>query len=129
MRAALLHNSTALLKEKLLRRHPRENPKLIDSNVSLHSTPIYVTDHGPNHRNLVNKPYDVGDDQSESSVEDIMDSKDIASLHSAHSHDIWDNTEENASASTTASSTTTTTTTTATTTATASPKKTHIWSK
>lgn len=119
MRAALLHNSTALLKEKLLRRHPRENPKLIDSNVSLYNAPIYVTDHGANYRNSASKSYIVGDDQSESSVEDITDSKDIASLHSAHSHDIWDNTEENASASTTASSTTTTT----------SPKKTHIWSK
>lgn len=114
MRAALLHNSTALLKEKLLRRHPRENPKLIDSNISLHSTPIYVTDHGTNYRNSASKSYDVGDDQSESSVEDVMDPKDIASLHSAHSHDNWDNTEDSASTSTTT---------------TAYPKKTHIWSK
>lgn len=108
MRAALLHNSTALLKEKLLRRHPRENAKLIDSSVSMYTTPVYIADHA----SIKGKTYDVGiaaateDDQSESSVEDVLDPKDIASLHSAHSNELWDTAETMSS-----------------------PKKTHIWSK
>ncbi|KAL9556266.1 hypothetical protein PS6_002428 [Mucor atramentarius] len=108
MRAALLHNSTALLKEKLLRRHPRENAKLIDSSVSMYTTPVYIADHA----SVKSKTYDVGiaaateDDQSESSVEDVLDPKDIASLHSAHSNELWDTAEPMPS-----------------------PKKTHIWSK
>ncbi|GAN03499.1 conserved hypothetical protein [Mucor ambiguus] len=97
MRAALLHNSTALLKEKLLRRHPRENAKLIDSSVSMYSTPIYVADHVSAVKGK--QPYVVvvsgEEDPSESSsVEDTLDPKDMASLHSAHSNDMWDTAAE-----------------------------------
>ena len=43
MRAAVLHNSTALLKEKLMiRRHPRE--KLVESNISTQSNPPFTGD-------------------------------------------------------------------------------------
>ncbi|KAL9554569.1 hypothetical protein MBANPS3_002762 [Mucor bainieri] len=115
MRAALLHNSTALLKEKLLRRHPRENAKLIDSSISMYTTPVYIADHVSTPTTTTTtttttgkgkqQPYDVlvigghqgrgeEEDASESSsVEDTLDPKDIASLHSAHSNDMWDTAE------------------------------------
>lgn len=115
MRAALLHNSTALLKEKLLRRHPRENGKLIDSSVSMYTTPIYVSEHVSTVKGK--QPYDVvvvgngEDDQSESSsVEDALDPKDVASLHSAHSNDLWGGDAADVPPP-------------------PSPKKTHIWQK
>ncbi|KAF1800090.1 golgi-body localization protein domain-containing protein [Mucor lusitanicus] len=124
MRAALLHNSTALLKEKLLRRHPRDNAKLIDSSVSMYTTPIYVTDHAATVKGK--QPYDVvvvtggaeeEEDQSESSsVEDVLDPRDIASLHSAHSNEIWDTAQVTPPSQPQSSSS-------------RSSKKTHLWQK
>jgi hypothetical protein len=104
MRAALLHNSTALLKEKLLRRHPRENSKLLESSISVLSSPAFEGHHS-------NKAAYEADNNSESSPddvdEDMLDTKDVASLHSAISQDIWD--LDNLPEST--------------------PKRTHLWSK
>ncbi|KAI8387519.1 golgi-body localization protein domain-containing protein [Blakeslea trispora] len=83
MKAALLHNSTALLKEKILRRHPRENNKLSESTPSLNgSLSTYTIDSN-------NKASDI-DNNSESSrdeMDDYSDMKDTASLHSAHSQE------------------------------------------
>jgi hypothetical protein len=116
MRAALLHNSTALLKEKLLRRHPRENSKLLESNASIHSTPTYSTPaqstptYSPNNDNEASASlYEI--DRNSVATESSRDEteeldKDIMSLHSAHSQDIWDNDSPEAV-----------------------PKRNHIWSK
>ncbi|KAI8059019.1 golgi-body localization protein domain-containing protein [Gilbertella persicaria] len=82
MKAALLHNSTALLKEKLLRRHPRENSKLIEPSLSSYNPSMHTAD--------PNKTID-GDNHSESSrdeMEDYLDIKDNMSLHSAHSQEV-----------------------------------------
>ncbi|KAI8363826.1 golgi-body localization protein domain-containing protein [Choanephora cucurbitarum] len=84
MKAALLHNSTALLKEKLLRRHPRENNKIFESTASLNGS-ISNYNSEPNSR-----AFDV-DNISESSrddIDDYIDIKDTASLHSAHSQEL-----------------------------------------
>lgn len=118
MRAALLHNSTALLKEKLLRRHPRDNSKSIEGSPSLHSAPAhsipttsaptYTTDHQMNSsafsQNEINRNSNVTDSSREDEPEE--EDKDIISLNSVNSHEIWeaDNSE-------------------------AAPKKSHIWSK
>jgi hypothetical protein len=111
MRAALLHNSTALLKEKLLRRHPRENSKLLESNASIHSISNYSTPpYNPSAEKEITASLYEADRNSvatESSRDDIEEpDKEIASLHSAHSNEIW----ESESPETT-------------------PKRNHIWSK
>jgi hypothetical protein len=111
MRAALLHNSTALLKEKLLRRHPRENSKILEPSISISSPPVFVADFASDKAHHSNKnAYEV-DNNSESSRddvdEDMLDAKDAASLHSAISQDIWDLDNVPQSA----------------------PKRTHLWSK
>ncbi|KAI7900356.1 golgi-body localization protein domain-containing protein [Cokeromyces recurvatus] len=81
MRAALLHNSPALLKEKLLRRHPRENTKPIESSISIYSTPTYVTD--VRHQPI---SYDTNSESSRNDeLEDILDT---VSLYSARSEDV-----------------------------------------
>jgi hypothetical protein len=89
MRAALLHNSTALLKEKLLRRHPRENGKSIEASASLHSTPTSVADH-ERQSAAASSVYDAenNSEATESSRDDAEDvDNDINSLHSAHSYE------------------------------------------
>ncbi|KAI9472413.1 MAG: golgi-body localization protein domain-containing protein [Benjaminiella poitrasii] len=93
MRAALLHNSPALLKEKLLRRHPRENSKLIESSITVHSTPTYVPDFSSGTTKYQPKMmaivYDIDNNSSSSKddPEDMPDIKDTISLHSAQSDD------------------------------------------
>lgn len=89
MRAALLHNSTALLKEKLLRRHPRaENSKLIEGSISLYSTPVYTPDHEKQIANTSAYDADNNSEATESSRDDAEDlDKDSTSLHSAHSYE------------------------------------------
>ncbi|KAF7722203.1 hypothetical protein EC973_003557 [Apophysomyces ossiformis] len=107
MRAALLHNSTALIKEKLMiRRHPRENtnPKLVESTLTTQSGIQFPEDmsfqeHGR---------YDLDDlsEMTESSKDDEEDlEKDAVSLHSANSQDNW---EQEISSDTTTTTTTTT---------------------
>lgn len=106
MRAALLHNSTALLKEKLLRRHPRENSKLLESNISLYSPPIFIPEFTTDNKSVYEP-----DNNSESSRddvhEDVLDTKDAEFSQSVTSHDIWD--LDHIPEST--------------------PKRTHLWSK
>lgn len=106
MRAALLHNSTALLKEKLLRRHPRENSKLIESSITLHSTPAYVPDHEKHITASIYEADTTSENTESSRDENEYLDKDIVSLHSAHSHENWESeSPENV------------------------PKRSHIWSK
>ncbi|KAI8057401.1 golgi-body localization protein domain-containing protein [Thamnidium elegans] len=106
MRAALLHNSTALLKEKLLRRHPRENSKLIESSISYHSVPTYVPE-PEKHSTASLYEADNNSENTESSRDDTeyLD-RDVISLNSAHSHENWDTESPEAL-----------------------PKRSHIWSK
>ncbi|RCI07326.1 hypothetical protein CU098_003728 [Rhizopus stolonifer] len=98
MKAALLHNSTALLKEKLLRRHPRELNTI--SEAPLQSTSVSGSKYfvGP-----VAKPRSITDDHEESHSDDTEGSsdEDMISLHSTHSHETWDteNSEQNTKSS------------------------------
>ncbi|KAI9263182.1 golgi-body localization protein domain-containing protein [Phascolomyces articulosus] len=75
MRAAVLHNSTALLKEKLMiRRHPRE--RLVESNISTQSNPSHFVTDG------YNSPDD-GSESSDSSNEELDElESDAVSLRS-----------------------------------------------
>lgn len=106
MRAALLHNSTALLKEKLLRRHPRENSKLIESSISYHSVPTYVPE-PEKHSTASLFEADNNSENTESSRDDAeyLD-RDVISLNSAHSQENWETESPEAL-----------------------PKRSHIWSK
>lgn len=106
MRAALLHNSTALLKEKLLRRHPRENSKLIESSISLHSTPVYVPESDKHSTASIFEADNNSENTESSRDENEYLERDIISLHSAHSHENYESeSPENV------------------------PKRSHIWSK
>lgn len=85
MRAALVHNSRALLKEKLtIRRHPRSDTNMAgsmtESNLLSAMIPT-VTEISPRQM-----PYDW--EASGDSDSDAVDNKDDASLHSATSHEI-----------------------------------------
>ncbi|KAI9257424.1 golgi-body localization protein domain-containing protein [Sporodiniella umbellata] len=87
MKAALLHNSTALLKEKLLRRHPREPNNI--SEITLQSASVSGS------RYLIGptvKTKSILEDHDESHSEDSEGSsdEDMVSLHSTHSHEEWD---------------------------------------
>lgn len=87
MKAALLHNSTALLKEKLLRRHPRELNTI--SEIPLQSASVngskYFVQSAPKSRSLIEDHEESQSDDTEGSSDE-----DIVSLHSANSQDIWD---------------------------------------
>ncbi|KAG0168982.1 hypothetical protein DFQ28_005286 [Apophysomyces sp. BC1034] len=93
MRAALLNNSTALLKEKLLirRHHPRESntAKLAESNLSTHSGLMFPEDILFQEQGR----YDLDNmsELTESSKDEEEDlDKDAVSLHSANSQENWD---------------------------------------
>lgn len=104
MKAALLHNSPALLKEKILRRHHRENNRLVEPSASIYNGPTYIPE-----TSSVKAPTIDIESTSESSrddLDDVVDIKDTASLHSAQTNDMWE-TENTDHPS----------------------KKTHLWSK
>lgn len=112
MKAALLHNSTALLKEKILRRHHRENNRLTEPSLSFSSTPIHTVGHSSVDTPLEAHPQtptidvEATSESSRDEIDDASDIKDTASLHSAPGQDIWD-TENSENSS----------------------KRTHLWSK
>ncbi|KAI8882880.1 hypothetical protein K501DRAFT_185718 [Backusella circina FSU 941] len=82
MRAALLHNSKALLKEKLLRRHPRDNTRTLEATAYLSSS-FYEPD---------TRKMETASDITE---KDEIDDTDCISIRSNNSQDIWGDQNEN----------------------------------
>jgi hypothetical protein len=80
MRAALLHNSKALLKEKLLRRHPRDNTRTLEATAYLSSS-FYEP-----------QRIEPASDITEISKED---DEDCVSIRSNNSQDIWEEESKN----------------------------------
>lgn len=90
MRAALLHNSTALLKEKLLRRHPKDNSKLTESSITFYPGSSFVPDQEKYSIASIYDADNASENTESSREENEYLERDIVSLHSAHSHEIWD---------------------------------------
>lgn len=89
MKAALRHNSTALLREKLLRRHPREFGTYSDISIqssSVNGSKYFVPQPARIKADDENKNH--FDNSGASSDED--EEVDTVSLHSGNSHEMWE---------------------------------------
>lgn len=90
MRAALLHNSTALLKEKLLRRHPRDNGKLTDSGISYYSVPNYAPEPEKYSASYLYEVDNNSENTESSRDEGEYLDRDVRSMYSGHSQENYE---------------------------------------